>query len=153
MAFFVVRKKIHWSDGDAAGIAWFPNFLGWFEDAEEELFAAALGRPRQALLDEGGFGMPRVEAHIRYEAPVKIGTLLRIGIDSTIENPRRLRHAFEMTREADGVRVAHGYVRVACVELESFAPRDLPDAVRQFVERIQTLAVAQTAGHAEVPWT
>jgi acyl-CoA thioesterase FadM len=37
MAFFVVLKKVHWSDCDAAGIAWFPNYLGWFEDAEEEL--------------------------------------------------------------------------------------------------------------------
>ena len=59
MAFFVVRKKVHWSDGDAAGIAWFPRYLGWFEDAEEELFAAALGRPRQALLDGERFGLPR----------------------------------------------------------------------------------------------
>ena len=81
MAFFVVRKKVHWSDGDAAGIAWFPNYLGWFEDAEEELFAAALGRPRQSLLDGERFGMPRVEAHIRYEAPVRIGT--RCGSAST----------------------------------------------------------------------
>ncbi len=76
MAFFVVRKKVHWSDGDAAGIAWFPNYFGWFEDVEEELFAAALGQSRQSLLDGERFGMPRVEAHIRYEAPVRIGTLL-----------------------------------------------------------------------------
>ncbi len=47
MSFFQIRKKVHWSDTDAAGAAWFPNFLGWFEDAEEE-------KPHQ-------FGMPRVE--------------------------------------------------------------------------------------------
>ena len=35
-AFFQIRKKVHWSDTDAAGVVWFPNFLGWFEDAEEE---------------------------------------------------------------------------------------------------------------------
>jgi acyl-CoA thioesterase FadM len=152
MAFFVVRKKVHWSDGDAAGIAWFPNYLGWFEDAEEELFTAALGRSRQSLLDGQRFGMPRVEAHIRYEAPVRIGVLLRIGIDTTLENPRRLRHTFEMTRD-DGVRVAHGYVRVGCVNLADFTPRDLPDAVVAFVAQIQALAVAQAEGRHEVPWT
>jgi acyl-CoA thioesterase FadM len=43
MPFFQIRKKVHWSDTDAAGVAWFPNFLGWFEDAEEEMFAS-LGR-------------------------------------------------------------------------------------------------------------
>ncbi len=153
MAFFVVRKKIHWSDGDAAGIAWFPNFFGWFEDAEEELYAAALGRSRQSLLDERRFGMPRVEAHIRYEAPVPIGTLLRIGVDVQLENPRRLRHVFEMTRESDGVRVATGFVRVGCVSLPDFAPRDFPDEVGRFVESIRGLAVAQAEGRAEVPWT
>jgi acyl-CoA thioester hydrolase len=153
MPFFVVRKKVHWSDGDAAGIAWFPNYLGWFEDVEEELYTAALGRSRQSLLDEHGFGMPRVEAHIRYEAPVRIGTLLRIGVDVTVENPRRLRHRFEMARDEDGQRVATGFVRVGCVTLADFTPRDFPDEIRQFVDRIQALAVAQTEGRAEVPWT
>jgi acyl-CoA thioesterase FadM len=153
MAFFVVRKKVHWSDGDAAGIAWFPNYLGWFEDVEEELFMAALGRSRQSLLDGAGFGMPRVEAHVRYDAPVRIGTTLRIGIDTTLENPRRLRHTFEMSREDDGVRVAHGYVRVASVDLADFTPRDLPATVVSFVPRIQALAVAQAEGRHEVPWT
>ncbi len=153
MAFFVVRKKVHWSDCDAAGIAWFPNYLGWFEDAEEELFTAALGRPRQALLDGLRFGLPRVEAHVRYEAPVRIGTTLRVGIDPRVENPRRLRYAFEMSREDDGVRVATGFVRVACVNLADFTPRDLPDEVVQFVERLQALAESQRDGRAEVPWT
>ena len=34
---------------DAAGIAWYANYFRWFEDAEEELFAAVLGRSRQSL--------------------------------------------------------------------------------------------------------
>ena len=37
MSFIWLRKKVHWSDTDAAGIVWFPNYFGWFEDAEEEL--------------------------------------------------------------------------------------------------------------------
>ena len=153
MPFFAVLKKVHWSDCDAAGIAWFPNYFGWFEDAEEELFTAALGRPRQALLDGLRFGMPRVEAHIRYEAPVRMGTTLRVGIDTQLENPRRLRHNFEMTRDDGAVRVASGFVRVGCVDLADFTPRDLPVEVVQFVDRIQALAVAQGEGRAEVPWT
>ena len=153
MPFFTVHKKVHWSDSDAAGIAWFPNYFKWFEDAEEELFVAALGHTRQSLLDEGGFGMPRVEAHIRYEAPVRIGTLLRIGIDAQLENPRRLRYGFEMTREDDGVRVATGFVRVGCVDLAAFTARDLPGQVVRFVDRIQALAAAQSEGRAAVPWT
>ena len=67
-SFFQIRKKVHWSDTDAAGVVWFPNFLRWFEDAEEELFAS-LGRSRQSLLDSHHFGMPRVEVHSKFRAP------------------------------------------------------------------------------------
>ena len=128
MGYFWVEKKVHWSDCDAAGIAWFANYFRWFEDAEEELYAAVLGRTRQSLLDELRFGMPRVEVSAKYSAPVKAGQTIRIGIMSTLENPRRLRHQFEM-RDERGRLIASGAVRVACVDLDSFTPRDLPDEI------------------------
>lgn len=152
MAFFSVHKKVHWSDCDAAGIAWFPNYLGWFEDVEEELFAAALGRTRQSLLEVDRFAMPRVEAHIKYEAPVRIGALLRIAVDARIENPRRLIHAFEMFDAGASRRVASGFVRVGCVSLADFTPRDFPADIHAFVDRLQVLAAAQAVGGAELPW-
>lgn len=147
--FFWVQKKVHWSDTDAAGIAWFPNFFGWFEDAEEELYPATLGRTRQSLLDSLNFAMPRVEANARYKRPVKPGQIVRIGIRSTIENPRRLRHDFEM-RHTNGDLVAEGFVRVASVDLATFAPRDLPGEVRQMVEALAAAAERQQPD--TLPW-
>lgn len=152
MAFFCVHKKVHWSDADAAGIAWFANYLRWFEDVEEELFAVALGRSRQSFLESESFDMPRVEAQIKYEAPVKIGTCLRIGVDPQLENPRRLRHRFEMWDDAASRRVASGFVRVACVRMSDFTPRDFPKDVHVFVERIQELVAAQARGETALPW-
>ena len=148
MQFYWVQKKVHWSDTDAAGIVWFPNYFGWFEDAEEELFTATLGRTRQSLLDAMQFGMPRVEASARYRAPVKPGQTIRVGIHTTLENPRRLRHQFEM-RDERGTLLAEGFVRVACVDLRTFAPRDLPDSVLQMVEALPQAAARQ--GDA-LPW-
>jgi acyl-CoA thioester hydrolase len=146
--FFWAQKKVHWSDSDAAGIVWFPNFFGWFEDAEEELFVATLGRTRQSLLDELGFGMPRVEASAKYRSPVKPGQIIRIGIRSILENPRRLRHEFEMRDESGGL-VAEGVVRVASVDLATFTPRDFPDEVRQMVAALPHAAANQTGN---LPW-
>ena len=125
-----LHKKVHWSDTDAAGIVWFPNYFGWFEDAEEELYAVVVGRHRQALLDEHRFAMPRVEASAKYQAPVRAGQLIRIGIAATIENPRRLRYDFEMRIDADDTLIAEGFVRVACVDRETFKPRDFPPSCR-----------------------
>jgi acyl-CoA thioesterase FadM len=152
MAYFSVLKKIHWSDADPAGIAWFPNYFGWFEDAEEELFVAALGRTRQAVLEAEGVGLPRVEAHITYEAPVRIGMLLRIAIDAGFENPRRMRYRFEMWDMGDDRRVANGFVRIACVTLHGFTPRDFPAEVLAFAERIQAMAADQLESGAPLPW-
>jgi len=152
MPLFRVQKKIHWSDCDAAGIAWFPNYLSWFEDVEEELFVAALGRSRQAVLQEHHCGMPRVEAHIKYEAPVPIGTLLHIGVESRVEHPRRMRHTFEMWDAARNRRAASGFVRVACMRSNDFTPRDFPDVVHAFAERIQALAATQAGSGEPLPW-
>ena len=146
---FWVQKKVHWSDTDAAGIVWFPNFFGWFEDAEEELYVAALGRTRQSVLDSLGFAMPRVEAHAKYHAPVKPATVIRIGIRSTIENPRRMRHDFEM-RFTSGDLIASGFVRVASVDLSTFAPRDFPDEIRAFADALPKAAAEQSTD--DLPW-
>ena len=133
--FFWVQKKVHWSDTDAAGIVWFPNFFGWFEDAEEELFTATLGRTRQSLLDDLRFGMPRGGGHREVSITGRPGQTIRIGIASTLENPRRLRHDFEMRHEA-GTLLAEGFVRVASVDLATFTPRDLPAEVVKMVNAL-----------------
>jgi len=149
--YFWVRKKVHWSDCDAAGVVWFPHFFGWFEAAEEELYAATLGRTRQSLLDELEFGMPRVEASAKYRAPVRAGQVVRIGVSSTIENPRRMRYQFEMREETSGKPVAEGFVRVACVNLKTFTPRDLPAEVLKMVAALPSATEHQERAN-NLPW-
>lgn len=151
-AFFQIRKKVHWSDTDAAGVVWFPNFLGWFEDAEEELFAS-LGRSRQSLLDSHNFGMPRVEVHSKFRAPARAGQTVRVGISTTVENPRRLHHAFEIRDDETAQLLAEGFVRVACVDSETWAPRDLPEDVLRLVSGLSDLAERQARGALDLPWT
>ena len=57
MSFIWLHKKVHWSDTDAAGIVWFPNYFGWFEDAEEELYAIVAPPMRRATPNDTGPGM------------------------------------------------------------------------------------------------
>src|SRR5262245_49198940 len=149
MSHIWLRKKVHWSDTDAAGIVWFPNYFGWFEDAEEELYAVVLGRHRQALLDEYDFAMPRVEASAKYTAPVRAGQLVRIGISPVIENPRRLRYNFEM-RIDDGTLITEGFVRVACVDRKTCMPRDFPTVVTEMAAKFGRVAEQQEAD--QFPW-
>lgn len=152
MAFFQIRKKVHWSDTDAAGVVWFPNFLAWFEDAEEEMFAS-LGQARQALLDRHRFSMPRVEVQARFRAPARAGQIVRVGIETTVENPRRLRHQFEIREDNSSQLMAEGFVRVGCVSVDTFTPRDLPHDVVQILSGLADLAERQVTGEVELPWT
>lgn len=152
MPFFVIRKKVHWRDSDAAGVVWFPNFLGWFEDAEEELYAA-LGTPRQALLDDLAFAMPRVEAHIRYASPAKPGQIVRIGVDAVILNPRRMKYTFDIRDDGSERLLASGTVRIACVDGKTFTPRDFPEEIVRMIGTLPDLIERQARGDVGIPWT
>jgi acyl-CoA thioester hydrolase len=152
MPSFAIRKKVHWSDSDPAGVVWFPNFLGWFEDAEEELYAA-LGKTRQTLLNELGFAMPRVEAQIRFASPARPGQTVRIGIDAAIVNPRRMKYTFEVRDDATGLLMAYGSVRIASVDLKTFTPRDFPEEIVEMIKALPALIERQARGEAEIPWT
>jgi acyl-CoA thioester hydrolase len=152
MPLFVIRKKVHWGDADAAGVVWFPNFLGWFEDAEEELYAA-LGKPRQALLDDLAFNLPRVEVHIRYASPARPGQTVRIGVDAAIINPRRMKYTFDIRDDGTGRLLASGTVRVACVDGKAFTPRDFPDELVAMIGTLPALIARQANGDVEIPWT
>lgn len=152
MPFFFIRKKVHWSDSDPAGVVWFPNFFGWFEDAEEELYAA-LGKTRQTLLNELDFAMPRVEAQIRYASPARPGQTVRIGMDATIVNPRRMKYAFDVRDDATGRLMAYGSVRIACVDAKTFTPRDFPPEIVSLINALPDLADRQAKGKIEIPWT
>jgi len=152
MPFFFIRKRVHWSDSDPAGVVWFPNFFGWFEDAEEQLYAA-LGTPRQALMNQLGFGMPRVEAEIRYASPARPGETVRIGLDTVIVNPRRMKSTFDVRDDETGRLLAYGSIRIACVDTQTFTPRDFPEQVVTTIKALPDLIAQQAQGKVEIPWT
>ena len=92
-------------------------------------------RPRSGVRDRrcstsGGFGLPRVEAHIRYEAPVRIGhdAAHRHRPPAGEPAPPALRLRDDAARTTVCASPP-GFVRVGCVDLVDFTPRDLPDDV------------------------
>ena len=114
---------------------------------------ASLGQARQVLLDRHRFGMPRVEVSAKFRAPARAGQLVRVGIETTAENPRRLRHQFEIRDDNSDQLLAEGFVRVASVSMDTFQPMDLPHDVVQMLSGLSDLASRQARGEVELPWT
>jgi hypothetical protein len=144
---------VHWSDTDAAGVTWFPNFLRMFEDAEEELFAS-LGQARQSLLERHEAAMPRVEGNGAVRSPTaQAGQLkVRIGIETTVENPRRLHRSSRFATMPRTCCWLRGIVRAACVTLLNLTTRPALEWCR-FCRGCPTLPSVQGRGEVELPWT
>jgi len=97
--------------------------------------------------------MPRVEVHSKFRAPARAGQVVRVGIATTVENPRRLHHAFEIRDDQSGQLLAEGFVRVACIDSATWSALDLPDDVLRLVSGLSDLAERQARGAVDLPWT
>lgn len=148
-AFFRVKGRVHWADTDAARVVWHGNFFRWFESAEEELFRA-LGRPRQALLEELGIMMPRVEVFAKFRSPARPDELLVIGVAVSELSDRRIAYAFEVREDGTDRFLAEGGYRLAVVKTETFNSIPVPDALADLLRRVPALADAQRP--EEIPW-
>jgi acyl-CoA thioesterase FadM len=83
----------------------------------------------------------------------RAGQIVRVGISTTIENPRRLHHAFQIRDDDSDALLAEGFVRVGCIDSATWSPRDLPEDVLRLVSGLPDLAARQSRGAVEMPWT
>lgn len=142
MTFFRCLVRVHWADTDAAGVVWHGNFFRWFESAEEELYRA-LGRPRQALLEELGILMPRVDVHARFKSPARPDELLTIGVAVSELSERRIGFAFDVREHGSDRFLAEGGYRLAVVETATFKSVSIPTALADLLRRVPEVAAAQ----------
>lgn len=66
---FNYTTTVKWGDIDLAGIAYYPNFYGWMNDASCAYFDA-LGYNITKLLQNDKVGIPLIETHCQFFAPL-----------------------------------------------------------------------------------
>ena len=142
MTFFRCLVRVHWADTDAAGVVWHGNFFRWFESAEEELYRA-LGRPRQALLEELGILMPRVDVQARFKSPARPDDLLTIGVAVSELSERRIGFAFDVREYGTDRFLADGGYRLAVVQTSTFKSVPVPPVLADLLRRVPDVAAAQ----------
>jgi len=126
--------RIRWGDVDYAGIAFYPHFFHWFDEATDELFRA-LGLPWERFFPDAKLlGFPVVEAGSQFLAPIFYGDLIRIVTRVTDIREKTFRLEHEVWRGE--TCCAKGYEVRAMVEERDGRrrARPIPNDLRQEFE-------------------
>ncbi len=113
MASFTHRRtvRIEWGDCDPAGIVFYPRYFAMFDGATQELFRAALGKPKIEWAKAYGIiGFPMVDTRAKFIIPSRYGD--DIIIESRIGEFRR--SSFD---------VAHTVIRPEGIAIEATETR------------------------------
>jgi acyl-CoA thioester hydrolase len=101
------RIRVRYGETDQMGHAYYANYLFWFEQAR-----GAWCRDRgftYKQLEETGFFLPVVEAHLRYKGEVKYDDWIVVRIWLTDVQRATMKFVYEIVREETGKVVTEGY--------------------------------------------
>jgi acyl-CoA thioester hydrolase len=105
-----LRRRVAFSETDAAGIVHFANYFRYFEDAEHELW-------RQAGLsihpEQSDIGWPRVSVSCDYHRPLRFEQEFEISVSIGEISKRTIRYEGTITRS--GERVATANWKISCI--------------------------------------
>lgn len=119
--------RVIYGDTDQMGVAYYANYLRWFEAGRNE-FLRAKGARYRDVEQELGILLPVVEAHVRYRHPARYDDLIRV--ETTLAELRRasLRFEYRVVRTGDEALLVEGYTAHACIDRD-LVPRRFPAAL------------------------
>ena len=137
-----LRRRVLFSETDAAGIVHFANYFRYFEDAEHALWRAA---GLSIHPEQSSIGWPRVSASCDYHRPLRFEQEFEVAVQIREISRRTITYGGTITR--DGERVASATWKIACVNKQpdgSLKSADIPPAVadrlRPFEHRTADIA-------------
>ena len=126
-----LRRRVAFSETDAAGIVHFSNYFRYFEDAEHELW-------RQAGLsihpERSDIGWPRVSASCDYHRPLRFEQEFDISVIIAEMSKRTIRYKGTITR--NGERVATANWKIACIAIQADGSMRSTEIPASILERL-----------------
>ena len=123
----VSRIRVRYAETDKMGVAYYANFLVWFEIGRTDLLRASGWSYRE--MEAGGVGLPVIEAYCAYRQPARYDDDLEIRTRGTLLSPVRVQFEYEVVRSADGLSLATGRTVHAAVDKDG-RPCRLPERAR-----------------------
>lgn len=129
---FLWPVRVYYEDTDTGGVVFYANYLKFFERARTEWLRAA-GISQQALAASHRVMFVVKSTAVDYHAPAKLDDELKLSVVVERLGCASVHFVQEAWRERQ--LLAGGRIKVGCVDIDTFRPCPIPDAV---LERIKT---------------
>jgi acyl-CoA thioester hydrolase len=130
MKYFTTPYRVIYGDLDAMQVAYYANYLRWFEIGRTELIRH-LGMP-YAEIEARGYLLPVSEAYCKYAKSARYDEILLIATGLGFLRRASLRFDYRITDQENEL-IAQGYTVHACLDSGGRLVR-LPEAVVSLLE-------------------
>jgi len=117
--------RVIYGDTDQMGVAYYANYLKWFEIGRTELLRQ-IGTPYTSI-EEKGLRFPVIEVSCRYFRPSRYDDVIAIETSLTSLGRATLTFGYRLSRKEDGVLIAAGWTKHACVDPKGEVTKIPPD--------------------------
>jgi acyl-CoA thioester hydrolase len=124
------RVRVRYADTDQMGVAYYANYLIWFEVARTEWLRDA-GWSYRDMEDEG-VSLPVIEAHCEYRRPARYDDEIEIATRAEVITPVRIRFEYELSRVGDPAIATTGHTVHAAMGRDG-RPCRLPARVMKLI--------------------
>jgi 4-hydroxybenzoyl-CoA thioesterase len=131
---FRTTIQVRFGDVDHAGIVYYPRFYIYFHEAFEDLFNLT-GLSYFELIDKQRIGFPTVHVETDFKKPLRYGDSLDIEAAVAHLGRRSVKMRYTGYRHRDGVLSVVAETTLACVDMDSFQPREIPETLRELFQR------------------
>jgi acyl-CoA thioester hydrolase len=101
------RVRVRYAETDRMGVAYYGNYLTWFEVGRTDLLRQ-LGESYREMEEKDKVYLPVVEAHCRYHRPARYDDVIEIRTRASRPSRAKIRFDYELARAEDGTLVASG---------------------------------------------
>lgn len=116
---FRAEQRVLYGDTDSMGVAYYANYLKWFEIGRTELFRR-VGSSYRSLEERGCF-LPVYEAYCRYHNPARYDDIIAIETNFSFASKARFRFDYRLFHKENGALLAEGYTVHVCTDRDGRA--------------------------------
>jgi 4-hydroxybenzoyl-CoA thioesterase len=131
--------KVRFGDIDHAGIVYYPRFLHYFHVALEEFFGSQVDVDYATVINEHRVGLPTVHLETDFYRPLRYGEQIEIEVNVVNLGRTSITWKYTVYVEGEAEPAIEGSNVTVCLDMETFKKREIPDWLREKLERLLTI--------------